>query len=269
MAGVAGQDACTKVPAFIGDHQRITAAVVVGVTEAKHTLVVIPAHDEEATVGTVVRELRSSYDWDVLVVSDFSVDDTAEEARKAGALVLEAPIRLGAWGAVQAGMRYAAWKGYRRVVTMDADGQHGAETLTRILEPLDRGVADVVIGSCVSRASRARRLAWSFFRRLTGLPFADLTSGLRAYSHQVFDLAVSPEATLLDFQDVGVLVLLSNSGARIVEVPVPMTRRRIGKSRIFSSWARVLDYLMQTAILAVAKKFRADSDIGEAKDKQS
>lgn len=219
-------------------------------------LVVIPARNEESTVGSVVADLRASYQWDVLVVSDDSADRTGEMALRAGAMVMEAPIRLGAWGAVQTGIRYAIWNGYGTVITMDADGQHDAGSLSAVLGPVERGDAEVSIGSCVARASRARRLAWSFFRRITGLPFADLTSGLRAYSRRVFGLIISPEATLLDFQDVGVLVLLSNSGARIVEVPVAMTRRRSGKSRIFSSWVRVFDYLLQTAILAVAKKFR-------------
>lgn len=219
------------------------------------TLIVIPARDEESTVGNVVAELRESYPWDVLVVSDASDDETSERARHAGAMVLEAPIQLGAWGAVQAGIRYALRKGYRVVITMDADGQHDAGTLSAVLAPVAAGKAEMSIGSCVSRASMARRMAWSFFRRITGLPFADLTSGLRAYSDSVFEVLISPEATLLDFQDVGVLVLLQTSGARIVEISVPMTRRQSGKSRIFSSWARVLDYLLQTAILAIAKKF--------------
>lgn len=219
-------------------------------------LVVIPARDEETTVGSVIADLRATYDWDILVVNDASGDRTSQRARQAGAMVLDAPIRLGAWGAVQAGTRYALGKGYGTVITMDADGQHDVSTLSVVLEPVAGGTAEVSIGSCVARASRARRTAWSFFRRITGLPFADLTSGLRAYSRRVFDLIISPEATLLDFQDVGVLVLLRRSGARLVEVPVPMTRRRSGKSRIFSSWGRVLDYLLQTAILAVAKKFR-------------
>lgn len=225
-------------------------------TAKSDILVVIPALNEEATIGRIITDIRNAYPWDILVVSDASTDRTAEITRAAGAAVLEPAIPLGAWGAVQAGIRYAIRKDYSTVITMDADGQHDAATLADILDPVLRGVAQVTIGSCVERASRARRLAWLFFRRITGLPFADLTSGLRAYSREVFQPIISPEATLLDFQDVGVLVLLTSSGASIVEIPVPMARRRSGKSRIFSSWGRVLDYLLQTAILAVAKKFR-------------
>lgn len=228
-------------------------------SERSEILVLIPARNEEQTVGSVVAELRKAHPWDILVVSDASTDRTSERAVGSGAMVLEAPFQLGAWGAVQAGVRYAIWREYRAVITMDADGQHETDTLPAVLKPVDEGSAQVSIGSCVARASRARRVAWSFFRRVTGLPFADLTSGLRAYSRDVFELIVSPEATLLDFQDVGVLVLLRDSGANIVEVPVAMTRRRSGKSRIFSSWGRVFDYLLQTAILAVAKKFRRTS----------
>lgn len=235
-----------------------TPASLADIEKKPHSrvLVVIPARDEESTVGSVVSDLRAAYACDVLVVSDDCCDSTSRIAREAGAMVLDAPIWFGAWGATQAGIRYAIWKGYDTVVTMDADGQHDAASLDLVLEPVIQGDADVSIGSCISRASRGRRTAWWFFRKVTGLPFADLTSGLRAYSHRVFDLAVSPEATLLDYQDVGVLAMVRNAGARIVEVPVAMRPRLNGKSRIFSSWVRVFDYLLQTAVLSVAKKFR-------------
>lgn len=228
----------------------------IGRQSQSRILVVIPARDEESTVGGVIADVRAAYACDVLVVSDDCCDRTSQIARQAGAMVLDTPIWFGAWGATQAGIRYAIWKGYDTVVTMDADGQHDAASLEQVLEPVARGDADVSIGSCIGRASRGRRMAWWFFRKMTGLPFADLTSGLRAYSPRVFDLVVSPEATLLDFQDVGVLAMIRNAGARIVEVPVAMSPRLNGKSRIFSSWIRVFDYLLQTAILSVAKKFR-------------
>lgn len=223
---------------------------------AGQALVVVPARNEEATIGNVVSSVIRTYGWDVLVVNDVSDDATAEQARAAGAVLLDLPIPLGAWGAVQTGIRYAAVKGYSCVITMDADGQHDAATLKRLVQPVHEGIADVCIGSCVSRASNARRLAWSFFRRVAGLPFADLTSGLRVYAGHTYGLIIGRGATLLDYQDVGVLVLLRRAGMRIVEVNVPMDRRSSGKSRIFSSWGRVLSYLLQTSMLAAAKKSR-------------
>jgi len=219
-------------------------------------LVVIPARNEQATIAGVASSVMKAHGWDVLVVNDASDDDTASRARAAGAGLLDLPISLGAWGAVQAGIRYASMKGYAYVVSMDADGQHDAATLKSLTRPVREDLADVCIGACVSRASRARRLAWSFFRHVASLPFADLTSGLRVYSRKTFDLVIGPGATLLDYQDVGVLALLQRAGMRIMEVNVPMAPRTSGKSRIFSSWGRVLSYLLQTMMLAMAKQPR-------------
>lgn len=216
-------------------------------------LVVIPAHNEAATVGAVVSAVRTSPGWHVLVVNDASADETAQQAAAAGATVLNLSVPLGAWGAAQTGLRYALLEGYDYVVTMDADGQHEVASLPAVLEPVLEKAAQVSIGSCVARASQARRAAWTVFRGLSQLPHMDLTSGLRGYSRDAMELLIQPEATLLDFQDVGVLARLHHAGLRVVEVPVTMLAREHGKSRVFKSWWRVAGYMLQTVILSLAK----------------
>jgi len=216
------------------------------------TLVVIPARDEAATIGGVVGSLRDAGFLDILVIDDQSHDDTARIARNAGARVLRPPLPAGAWGAMQAGIRYALERGFSRVVTMDADGQHEAAGIPLLLEAAECG-ADVVIGACPARVSAARQLAWRYFRLLSGFEVQDLTSGFRCYSRRACRVLMGEDATLLDYQDLGLLMLLRDAGMTIVEVPVTMHSRISGGSRIFSSWFRVGRYMLESTVLSIAR----------------
>lgn len=217
------------------------------------TVVLIPAHNEQTTVGQVIQAVREELHCEIVVIDDASTDHTIESARKAGATVLPLSLQLGAWGAIQAGIRYALRTGYRSIVTMDADGQHHASHIGLLLRPIFAGEADVVIGACPARVSRARRIAWSYFRMLTGLRLEDITSGFRAYNFAAMKILASPEASLLDYQDVGVLLLLRHRKLRTIEIPVAMRTRVVGTSRVFSSWWVVGKYMLQTSLLCLAR----------------
>lgn len=221
--------------------------------EQSRLAILMPAKDEAAAIGQVVESVRSNFPEAVLIViDDGSVDTTAEMAEFAGANVLRLPIALGAWGAIQAGMRYALRLKCDTVVTMDADGQHLADEIPALLEAMERDRAAVVIGAYPERGSRARRFAWRFFRVLSGFSFADLTSGFRAYNREALWCLASPRATMLEFQDIGVLLLMRSQGLTIAEIPVSMRKRLAGKSRVFSSWWKVGGYLFQTVLLCLA-----------------
>jgi glycosyltransferase involved in cell wall biosynthesis len=216
-------------------------------------LVVIPARDEVATVGTVVAGVRAALGCRVLVIDDASTDGTAAAARDAGADVLILPIGLGAWGASQAGIRYAARNDFPAVVTLDADGQHVPESLPFLFREYARGGANVVIGTCIERLSTPKRIAWQYLRLLTGLRLRDFTSGLRLYDASAVQMLAAPEASLLDYQDVGVLMLLAKKGLHIVETPTPMQPRVNGHSRVFASWMVVARYMFNTTILCISR----------------
>lgn len=220
---------------------------------AASCLVVIPAQDEAATIGEVVAEVRT-LGHPVLVVNDASRDATSRLARAAGAEVLDLPCRLGAWGASQTGIRLALRQGFRVVVTIDADGQHAPADIGVVVRPILDGVADLVIGACPERGSRARRLAWRLFRLLSGLALTDLTSGFRAYGEKAAREMLGAEATLADFQDVGILLIAMRRRLRIVELPVAMCPRASGKSRIFYSWPRVLQYMLYTVMVSCLRR---------------
>ncbi|HET6632606.1 MAG TPA: glycosyltransferase family 2 protein [Rhodanobacteraceae bacterium] len=217
------------------------------------TLVVIPARNEAATVASVVHAARQALPCDVLVVNDASSDDTSARARTAGARVLDLALHLGAWGAVQAGLRYAHRRGYARVATMDADGQHHAEALPALIATFDCEGAHVLIGSCEQRLSLPKRIAWRYFRALTGLKVRDFTSGMRVYDREALRVLSAPAASLLDYQDIGVLMLLAHSGLAMREVPIAMSPRQVGGSRVFSSWHMVARYMLATTLLCVAR----------------
>ena len=90
----------------------------------RSVLVVIPARDEAASLGDLLRVLRTLPYCQPLVASDASSDATADLARAHGAWVIEVPLQLGAWGVTQAGLRVALRRDFDVVVTMDGDGQH-------------------------------------------------------------------------------------------------------------------------------------------------
>ena len=230
-------------------------------------LVIIPARNEEDTVGRVVQEIKDIPGYDVVVIDDRSVDATIAEARAAGAVVLPLVIRLGAWGAMQTGMRYALAHGYEIVVTMDADGQHPIAAISDLVGPLKEKHVDVTIGACVARGCRQRKIAWRFFKALTGLAIEDLTSGYRAYNVAALQLLASSVATLLDYQDLGVLLLLQKHGLKVSEVETIMSPRVAGGSRIFSSWWVILLYLLESGLLSLSRRngFRVPLNVNNIK----
>ena len=110
-------------------------------------LVIVPAWNESGTIRQVVDGLRKSLPTaDVVVIDDGSTDATAQNVPP-WATVLSLPFNLGIGGAMQTGYRYAALNGYEVAIQVDADGQHAAEEVAKILEPVCNDEADIVVGS--------------------------------------------------------------------------------------------------------------------------
>jgi len=223
-------------------------------SDLQRFIVVIPAHNEAEDIGFVIDEVRENCGYPVVVVDDASTDGTIIAARSAGAAVIPLAVQLGAWGATQAGLRYALRKGYAYAITMDADGQHQAKSLPALLQPILEDQADVVIGACTERGSNLRKIAWRLMKAVSGLRLEDLTSGFRVYDRRAIRRLASWQATLLEYQDVGVLTTLQASGLRIMDVEVDMLPRRHGISRVFYSWASVAYYMSYTLLLGFTKR---------------
>lgn len=217
-------------------------------------VVIIPAHNETNDIAQVIGDINAHCDFPVVVIDDASTDDTVAKAHDAGAKVVPLALQLGAWSATQAGLRYALQNGYDYAITMDADGQHLAESIPSLLQPIIAKRADVTIGACTRRGSRLRKIAWVLMKRVSGLRLEDLTSGFRVYDRRAIRRLADWRATLLEYQDVGVLAMLKSSGIRIEDVEVNMLPRRHGISRVFHSWRSVIYYMSYTLLLGFTKR---------------
>jgi glycosyltransferase involved in cell wall biosynthesis len=144
--------------------------------------IVIPARNESAAIGEVVRTAKAEYpDAEVIVVDDGSTDATARTAEEAGAIVIRHPESLGNGAAVKSGARAARGE---ILAFMDGDGQHDPREIGRLLERLDQGY-EMAVGErdSGSHASIGRLFANGLYNRLasrlSGRPITDLTSGFR------------------------------------------------------------------------------------------
>ena len=219
------------------------------------TLIIIPALNESETIGNIIRNTKRNGWNDILVVDDCSNDNTREAAKKNGADLICLPINLGAWGAIQTGMMFALAKGYSRVVTIDADNQHDPKYIKSMLNELDQNQLDIVIGACLERGSRAKYFIWKIFKKLSGLDIQDLTSGFRAYNRKAMKIVVSDESLILEYQDIGVLLLCKKHGLQLAEIEINMNQRQMGKSRIFHNHMSICRYIFSTLFLIAVKRW--------------
>jgi hypothetical protein len=215
--------------------------------------VVIPARDEAATVGGLVRQIRALYDCRIIVVDDASSDGTGREAAEAGAEVMRLPKRAGAWGALRAGLSRVLAGGGGLAVSFDADGQHLPATIGPLLARLVSGGLDVAVGSCPARAGMLKRFAWLVLRALSGCPVQDVTSGLRAYRREAMLALTGPDSAALEYQDVGVLLKLMDRGLSIGEVQVPMAIRLHGRSRTFPNLASIGAHFFKSCLHCLSR----------------
>ena len=153
--------------------------------------VVIPAFNEQRTVGEIVRRVKEVVPH-VVVVDDGSTDGTAQEASKAGAVVLTHFINRGQGAALKTGMAYALEQGAQVIVTFDSDGQHQPDDIEALVAPLRRGEFDVVLGSRFLRGGTwvppvrkvTLKLGILFTRVVSRIRVTDVHNGLRAFTRQ-------------------------------------------------------------------------------------
>lgn len=201
--------------------------------------IIIPARNESACIGRILDETSSLYpDYDIIVVDDASEDGTGGLARRAGAVVLRAPIQLGYGGAVQTGFKYAYAGNYDLVVLLDADGQHDPRYIADLVEASKE--YDFIVGSRFrGKASYdiplirlAGMKVFSFIASaITGQRITDTSSGFQALRRRVFSLFATTHYPA-DFPDADTIIWIARHGFRVGEVPVEMHRRVAGRSMI-------------------------------------
>ena len=213
-------------------------------------LIVIPAHNEEASIVPVVRDLIENYpQYDYVVVNDGSRDKTAALCRQNGFHLIDLPVNLGLAGAFQTGLRYAAEHDYDCAMQMDADGQHKPEYIAEMLAALEEG-NDIVIGSRFLNVKKPRTLrmagsyiiSWSI-RLTTGRAICDPTSGMRMFNRAMVqefaeNLNYGPEPDTISY--------LIKNGAKVREVQVKMGERTAGQS--YLTFWRSVQYMVKMSV---------------------
>lgn len=202
-------------------------------------LVVMPAFNEEETIGAIIDEIREHVPTaDIVVIDDGSTDGTAMRAREKEVRVVNLPFNLGYGAALQTGFRLASMEGYESVITIDADGQHVPACMQNLIEACEQHDADVVVGSRfysgVYRVGLAKRVGiwlFSFIGKMyTGLKITDPTSGFQLLRRRAFAYLAEGDNYPHDYPDVNIIMALHKMRYKVVEVPVTMREKNGGKS---------------------------------------
>jgi len=207
----------------------------------QRVLVIIPALNEAATIGDVLRALHVTVpDYDVAVIDDGSEDGTAAAVEAfPDVRLIRLPYNLGIGAAMQTGYRYAVRQGYDIAVQCDADGQHPVAQIPALVERVAAGSADLVIGSRYVadtgyQPSMSRRVGKSILSRMVdaviGGGITDTTSGFRAANRRAFSLFARHYPD--DYPEAEALVILHKSGLKAIEIPVEMSARQGGRTSI-------------------------------------
>lgn len=205
-------------------------------TALERTLIVMPAFNEEASVGDIVREVFAKLPGaSVLVVDDGSADSTSECARRAGAAVTTLPFNLGVGGAMRTGFRYALMNGYDNVIQIDSDGQHDPSSVPQLLAALEG--ADLVLGARFAghgdyEVHGPRRWAMvvlaAILSRTAGTKLSDTTSGYRASGPKAVRLFAAHYPAEYLGDTIEALVMAARAGCEVRQIPVAMRARAGG-----------------------------------------
>jgi glycosyltransferase involved in cell wall biosynthesis len=217
-------------------------------------MIVVSTCNHEQQITTLVNRIHELLPHaDVLVVDNRSTDATSHHAELAGATVLRPLLAMTSWGCLQTGLRYAKSHGFCTVVTIDMDTLYEVEELLTLIAGATRNrQAQLIVAYFSSRNSWIRRMAWQWYRMLTGLKLRDFVSSFRVYKAQAIETAISTEATLLDYQDIGTLMLMHHRGLEIKEVELAQHTTKTDRSGIFRSWFQATRYMLASSLLGLA-----------------
>lgn len=240
-------------------------------------LVIIPAYNEEGNVASVIAAIRMHVPGaDILVVDDGSRDRTAQAAAAGGAKVISHPYNLGYGAALQTGYKYAREHSYRYLAQIDADGQHDPVYIPQMLELIQRGEADIVVGSrfLIDNGYRAplhKRIGMLLFGAVASWALrqkvSDPTSGYQALCRRAFCYCAR-DVYPSDFADADVLIMLHQAGLRVREIAVRMRPSANKRSRYMNmySFLTVPYYIFKMSLAVFVSLLRERGAAGKEKE---
>lgn len=209
----------------------------------RNVFIILPAYNEQAVIKPVIEELLA-LDYQVVVVDDGSAEDLSYLLTGMAVHLLRHEVNLGQGAAIQTGIEYALSKGAEYFVTFDADGQHDAADIGKLLSPLVKGDADIVFGSrfmkgAVQEMSKKRRSLLRIARWLnyffTGLLLTDAHNGLRALNSVAAGKIHLRENGMAHATEI--LSQVKRQGLRYVELPVNIRYTEYSRKKGQTIWS--------------------------------
>jgi len=209
-----------------------------------HLCVMIPAHNEEATIERVINTIPIAIpgitQTSVLVINDGSTDKTAERAEKAGAEIIHHSIKQGLAQTFQHGLNECLKRGADIIVNIDGDGQYESREIPKVIKPLAEGWADVVLTNrnvhSLSHMPFGKKygntIATLVTRIVSGFAVRDAQSGFRAFTREAA-LRLNVRGAYTYVQET--IIQAEDKKLQIVQTDCTFYKRTGGGSRLISS----------------------------------
>lgn len=206
--------------------------------EFKNILIVIPAYNEGATIKDVINNLKEKGYKQILVVDDGSKDGTFEIAENSGVFTAKHVLNRGLGCALATGLEIAKILDVDIVVTFDADGQHSVDDIVKLIEPIQKEKADVVLGSRMSSAMKMPKIRFLYNAVANLITFiiygysaSDTQSGLRAFNRKAYNLINIFSSKMECSSEIIVQIKKSNLKSRQIKIEPIYTNYSLSKGQ--------------------------------------
>ena len=230
---------------------------------AEKVSVIIPVYNEDKSIGGLVSRIKTCYpDFDVIVIDDGSMDNTADVAQAAGAKVYSHPYNIGNGAAIKSGIRVADGD---ILVFLDGDGQHDPKDIAELLRYFPQfdmvvGVRSIGDQASLGRAAGNKIYSW-FASYVAKFPIRDLTSGFRAVKSNIAKSFVYLLPNTYSYPATITLGVL-RGGMSVKYVPIKIRKRNTGKSNIKLIQDGVRFFMIITRICTLYSPMRVFLPVG-------